>query len=50
MLPKQLLLLNLLSDFPMMAIAFDQVNKREITRPQKYDFRSLYHLYNSWTS
>lgn len=42
MLPKQLLLLNLLSDFPMMAIAFDRVNKREITQPQKYDFRSLY--------
>ncbi|NCT01974.1 HAD-IC family P-type ATPase [Candidatus Parcubacteria bacterium] len=42
MLPKQLLLLNLLSDFPMMAIAFDRVSKREITRPQKFDFRSLY--------
>ena len=45
MLPKQLLLLNLLSDFPMMAIAFDRVNKREITRPQKYDFRSLYIIF-----
>jgi Mg2+-importing ATPase len=45
MLPKQLLLLNLLSDFPMMAIAFDRVNKSEITRPQKYDFRSLYIIF-----
>ena len=45
MLPKQLLLLNLLSDFPMMAIAFDRVKKQEITRPQKYDFRSLYIIF-----
>ncbi len=45
MLPKQLLLLNLLSDFPMMAIAFDRVHKREIARPQKYDFRSLYIIF-----
>lgn len=42
MLPKQLLLLNLLSDFPMMAIAFDRVSKAEIAKPQRYDFRSLY--------
>jgi P-type Mg2+ transporter len=42
MLPKQLLLLNLLSDFPMMAIAFDRVSRIEINKPQKYDFRSLY--------
>ncbi len=42
MLPKQLLLLNLLSDFPMMAIAFDKVSKKEIAHPQRYDFRSLY--------
>jgi P-type Mg2+ transporter len=45
MLPKQLLLLNLLSDFPMMAIAFDRVSKHEITSPQKYDFRSLYIIF-----
>lgn len=45
MLPKQLLLLNLLSDFPMMAIAFDRVNKIEVARPQKYDFRSLYIIF-----
>ncbi len=42
MLPKQLLMLNLLSDFPMMAIAFDNVSKSELERPQTYDFRSLY--------
>ncbi len=42
MLPKQLLLLNLLSDFPMMAIAFDRVSEQEIAQPQHWDFRSLY--------
>lgn len=45
MLPKQLLLLNLLSDFPMMAIAFDKVGKNELTHPQHYDFRSLYIIF-----
>ena len=45
MLPKQLLLLNLLSDFPMMAIAFDRVNRSEIKKPQRYDFRSLYIIF-----
>lgn len=47
MLPKQLLLLNLLSDFPMMAIAFDKVSKKEIAHPQRYDFRSLYIIFIS---
>ncbi len=42
MLPKQLLLLNLLSDFPMMVIAFDRVSEKEIDRPQRWDFHSLY--------
>ena len=42
MLPKQLLLLNLLSDFPMMAIAFDRVTEKEVANPQRYDFRELY--------
>ena len=42
MLPKQLLLLNLLSDFPMMAIAFDRVSNAEVKKPQHYDFRALY--------
>lgn len=45
MLPKQLLLLNLLSDFPMMAIAFDRVSRKEIAQPQKYDFRALYIIF-----
>lgn len=45
MLPKQLLLLNLLSDFPMMAIAFDRVSDREVARPQQYDFRALYIIF-----
>ncbi len=45
MLPKQLLLLNLLSDFPMMAIAFDRVSKKEVARPQHYNFRSLYIIF-----
>jgi Mg2+-importing ATPase len=42
MQPTQLLLLNLLSDFPMMAIAFDRVSAREVAWPRRYDFRSLY--------
>jgi Mg2+-importing ATPase len=45
MLPKQLLLLNLLTDFPMMAIAFDRVSEQEVARPQHYDFRSLYIIF-----
>ena len=45
MLPKQLLLLNLLSDFPMMAIAFDRVSEQEVAHPQRYDFRSLYIMF-----
>lgn len=45
MLPKQLLLLNLLSDFPMMAIAFDRVTEQEVARPQRYNFRSLYLIF-----
>lgn len=44
MLPKQILLLNLLSDFPMMAIAMDRVPPAETARPQRYDLRSLYLL------
>lgn len=45
MLPKQLLLLNLLSDVPMMAIALDYVSKEEVAQPQKYGFRSLYIIF-----
>jgi Mg2+-importing ATPase len=39
------LLLNLLSDFPMMAIAFDRVSEQEVARAQSYDFRSLYIIF-----
>lgn len=45
MLPKQLLLLNLLSDFPMMVIAFDRVSEQELALPQRYDFHSLYIIF-----
>ncbi|MDB6353379.1 HAD-IC family P-type ATPase [Trichococcus sp. K1Tr] len=45
MLPKQLLLLNLLSDFPMMAIAFDRVSAQEVEQPQRYDLHSLYIIF-----
>lgn len=45
MLPKQLLLLNLLTDIPMLGIAFDHVSKKEIEHPQKYDFKSLYIIF-----
>jgi P-type Mg2+ transporter len=45
MLPKQLLLLNLLSDVPMMAIAFDYVSKEEVAQPQKYGFHALYIIF-----
>lgn len=41
MLPTQILLLNLLSDFPMIAIALDRVDRRDILKPQKYDLKSL---------
>jgi Mg2+-importing ATPase len=45
MLPKQLLLLNLLSDFPMMAIAFDRVSAQEVEQPQRYDLHALYIIF-----
>lgn len=45
MLPKQLLLLNLLSDFPMIAIAIDHVHKKEVAKPQRYDFKSMYIIF-----
>ena len=45
MLPKQLLLLNLLSDLPMIAIAIDHVHKSEVAKPQRYDFKSMYIIF-----
>jgi Mg2+-importing ATPase len=38
---SQLLLVNLLTDLPMIAIAFDGVDKSEVRRPQKYDVGSI---------
>lgn len=41
MLPLQLLLVNLLSDFPMIAIATDRVDESELTKPRSYDLREI---------
>lgn len=39
MLPLQILLLNLLTDFPMITIATDTVDVSELQKPSKYDAR-----------
>lgn len=41
MLPVQILLLNLLSDFPMIAIALDSVEKNELRRPHSYNVHEV---------
>ena len=41
MLPLQILLLNLLSDFPMIAIATDNVDKEELLSPKKYEVKDI---------
>lgn len=41
MLPLQILLVNLLSDFPMIAIAADTVDSEELTRPRSYDVKDI---------
>lgn len=41
MLPVQLLLVNLLSDFPMIAIATDNVDERELETPKKYNIKDI---------
>ena len=41
MLPLQILLLNLLSDFPMIAIATDNVDPNEINGPKKYNVKNI---------
>ncbi len=41
MLPVQILLLNLLSDFPMIAIAMDTVDRSELRRPRTYNIREV---------
>lgn len=41
MLPVQLLLVSLLTDLPLIAIATDTVNFHDINRPQKYDLKDI---------
>lgn len=41
MLPVQILLLNLLTDAPMVAVAADEVNVEELGRPSRYDARAV---------
>lgn len=41
MLPLQILLVNLLSDFPMISIATDNVDESELEMPGKYDLREI---------
>lgn len=41
MLPVQILLVNLLSDFPMIAIATDNVETEELQRPKNYNVREI---------
>ncbi len=41
MLPLQILLLNLLSDFPMIAVAMDNVDVEELKRPRSYEVKEI---------
>ncbi|PKM91639.1 cation-transporting ATPase [Candidatus Falkowbacteria bacterium HGW-Falkowbacteria-1] len=41
MLPLQILLLNLLSDFPMIAVATDNVDSEELVSPKKYQVKDI---------
>lgn len=41
MLPLQILLVNLLSDFPMIAIATDRVDPQEVRTPQQYHVHDI---------
>lgn len=41
MLPLQILLLNLLSDFPMIAVATDNVDDDELRKPKSYNIREI---------
>ncbi|MEK7124015.1 MAG: cation-transporting P-type ATPase, partial [Patescibacteria group bacterium] len=41
LLPAQILLANLVTDLPMLAIAADTIEKEEIKRPKKYNLKSL---------
>ncbi|HSX11164.1 MAG TPA: magnesium-translocating P-type ATPase [Chlamydiales bacterium] len=44
LLPKQVLLTNLLTDFPEMAIATDRVDQAISARPEKWDLRFIRHF------
>jgi len=41
MLPLQILLLNLISDVPMIAIAGDNVDEEELVKPRHYDTKDI---------
>ncbi|MDD3191070.1 MAG: HAD-IC family P-type ATPase, partial [Candidatus Pacebacteria bacterium] len=41
MLPLQILLINLLSDFPMIAVSSDTVDESELKTPQKYEVKDI---------
>ncbi len=41
MLPVQLLLVSLITDFPLIAISTDTVSFADINKPQKYDFKDI---------
>lgn len=41
LLPLQILLLNFLSDFPMIAIATDNVDGKELAKPSSYNIREM---------
>ena len=41
MLPIQILLLNLLTDYPMLAIATDNVDPNDIRKPRRYNVRDI---------
>ena len=41
MLPLQILLVNLLSDFPMIMVATDNVDEEALTTPKRYNLRSF---------
>lgn len=41
MLPVQILLVNLLSDFPLITVATDSVDQKDITKPEGYNIREF---------
>jgi len=41
MLPIQLLLVNLLSDFPLISVATDNVSPQEVSKPESYDVKEF---------